>query len=78
MAKTNWRDAVESAKISKKYDCGHAYHGIDTFQIRTESRIGEAWTVCPGCAIIDQAQERAVIYTFRPGDKAPWTKHFLQ
>lgn len=77
MSKTNWRDAVESAKKSHRYDCGHAHHGIDTFQLRADLRLGEAWTVCPGCALIQRDEERAVIYTFGPDDKAPWAKHYL-
>ena len=75
MAKTNWREALESAKASRRLDCGHtAPLSLGPWFFHTDSRLGEAWTVCEKCAE-DANQPR---YEYHPDiDRAPWAKHYL-
>jgi hypothetical protein len=79
VAKTNWRDALESAKASKRLDCGHvAPLSLGPWFFNADSRLGEAWTVCEKCAADSLKDARQPTYEYRPDvDKAPWTKHYL-
>lgn len=88
MAKTNWREALESAKASGgKRDCGHIKKPLtingetklsDLWFFNVDSRLGEAWTVCADCGMRNLKEDRQPLYQFTEGtDRAPWTKHFL-
>ena len=79
MAKTNWRDALESAKASKRLDCGHvAPLSLGPWLFHVDTRLGEAWTVCEECAKEHLERARTPFYTYHPNiDRAPWAKHYL-